>query len=85
MSADAADLVAPTMDGPAAAIRACLADAGLNADDVDYVNAHGTGTVANELDRDQSDQVGVRRACTASLDFVDEIDARTRAWCQRRA
>ena len=47
MSADAADLVAPTMDGPAAAIRACLADAGLNADDVDYVNAHGTGTVAN--------------------------------------
>ena len=48
MSADAADLVAPTMDGPAAAIRACLADAGLNADDVDYVNAHGTGTVAND-------------------------------------
>jgi nodulation protein E len=48
MSADAADLVAPTVNGPAAAIRACLADAGLNADDVDYINAHGTGTVAND-------------------------------------
>jgi nodulation protein E len=48
MSADAADLVAPTVQGPSAAIRACLADAGLNADDVDYVNAHGTGTLAND-------------------------------------
>jgi nodulation protein E len=48
MSADAAHLVAPTMDGPTAAIRACLADARLNADDVDYINAHGTGTVVND-------------------------------------
>ncbi len=49
MSADASDIVAPTVEGPAAAMRACLADAGLNPDDVDYLNAHGTGTKANDM------------------------------------
>ena len=49
MSADAADLVAPTVEGAAAAIQACLADARLAPGDVDYVNAHGTGTMANDM------------------------------------
>jgi nodulation protein E len=49
MSADAADLVAPTLEGPAAAIRACLADANLSVDVIDYINTHGTGTVANDI------------------------------------
>ncbi|MCO5160929.1 MAG: beta-ketoacyl-[acyl-carrier-protein] synthase family protein [Mesorhizobium sp.] len=48
LSADAADIVAPTVEGPAAAIRACLADAGLAPEEIDYVNAHGTGTKAND-------------------------------------
>ncbi len=49
MSADAADLVTPTVEGASAAIRACLVDAGIGPGGIDYVNAHGTGTVANDM------------------------------------
>lgn len=49
LSADASDIVAPTIEGPTAAMRACLADAELNPEDVDYLNAHGTGTKANDM------------------------------------
>ena len=48
LSADAGDIVSPTVEGPAAAMQACLDDAGLAATDVDYVNAHGTATKAND-------------------------------------
>jgi nodulation protein E len=48
MSADARDITAPDANGAARAIRAALADAGIAADAVDYVNAHGTGTAAND-------------------------------------
>ncbi|HTD29266.1 MAG TPA: beta-ketoacyl-[acyl-carrier-protein] synthase family protein, partial [Xanthomonadaceae bacterium] len=43
MSADAADIVLPSMDGAAKALACALSDARLNPEDVDYINAHGTG------------------------------------------
>ncbi|KJV29715.1 beta-ACP synthase [Luteibacter yeojuensis] len=49
MSSDAGDIVAPSADGSAAAMRAALADAGMRPSDVDHINAHGTGTVANDV------------------------------------
>jgi len=48
MSSDAGDIVQPSVDGAARAIRGALRDAGLAPEDVDYVNAHGTGTPAND-------------------------------------
>jgi 3-oxoacyl-[acyl-carrier-protein] synthase II len=44
-------MTAPHPDGSGAsdAIRLALADAGMGADDVDFVNAHGTGTPLNDV------------------------------------
>lgn len=48
LCADALDIVAPSVEGPAEAMRLCLEDAGLMPSDVDYINAHGTATQAND-------------------------------------
>jgi nodulation protein E len=48
MSADAADIVMPDAGGAARAMRAAMAHAGLTPQDVGYINAHGTGTAAND-------------------------------------
>ena len=48
MSSDAADIVQPQEAGAAASMAMALADGGLEPTDVDYVNAHGTGTGAND-------------------------------------
>ena len=47
-SSDAYDLTSPTVKGQAAAMRNCLADAGLESDEVDHINLHGTATKAND-------------------------------------
>ena len=48
MSSDAADIVMPSKQGASRAIKGALADARLNLSDVGYINAHGTGTAAND-------------------------------------
>ena len=48
MSADAGDLLSPDANGMLRAINNALADGGLGASDIQYVNAHGTGTAAND-------------------------------------
>jgi nodulation protein E len=48
MTSDAADIVMPSKQGAARAIAGALADAGMNREEVGYINAHGTGTAAND-------------------------------------
>jgi nodulation protein E len=48
MSADAADLTAPDLGGMVRAMQGALDDAKLAPADIQYVNAHGTGTAAND-------------------------------------
>ncbi len=48
MTSDAGHITRPDVDGIARAISNALEDAGLVSDTVDYVNAHGTGTPAND-------------------------------------
>ena len=48
MSTDAHHITQPRPEGPAQAIRAALADANLTSADINYINAHGTATRAND-------------------------------------
>jgi 3-oxoacyl-(acyl-carrier-protein) synthase len=47
-SSDAYHITAPTVAGQVAAMKNCLADAGLNPEQVDYINLHGTATKSND-------------------------------------
>lgn len=48
MSSDAHHITQPSVEGPKRAMRWALRDAGIQPADVDYINAHGTGTLAND-------------------------------------
>ncbi|WP_116599867.1 beta-ketoacyl-[acyl-carrier-protein] synthase family protein [Primorskyibacter marinus] len=48
MSSDAADIVMPSKQGAARAIAGALEDAQVSRSEVGYINAHGTGTAAND-------------------------------------
>jgi 3-oxoacyl-[acyl-carrier-protein] synthase II/nodulation protein E len=48
MSADAYHITQPYSDGAARAIRSALKDAKASPSDIGYINAHGTGTQAND-------------------------------------
>lgn len=56
-SADAGDIVAPTIEGPTSAMELCLRDCDLSPADIDYINAHGTATKAN----DEIETTAIRR------------------------
>jgi 3-oxoacyl-[acyl-carrier-protein] synthase II len=49
MGADAYHMTAPNVDGPKRSMRAALRNAGINADQVQYLNAHGTSTPLGDV------------------------------------
>ena len=53
MSSDASHITQPSLDGPARAVRTALAEAEVNPEEVDYINAHGTGTRVNDVTETQ--------------------------------
>ena len=64
MTSDASDIVMPNRAGAARTISGALKDAKLNPSDVGYINAHGTGTAAN----DKTECGAVRDAFGAAAD-----------------
>ena len=70
MSADAGHMTAPNMDGPRRAMVAALRNAGLNADQVQYVNAHGTSTPLGDINESNAIKAALgdaaRRAVVSS-------------------
>lgn len=53
MSSDASHITQPSVDGPARAVRMALQEAQVHPDEVDYINAHGTGTRLNDVTETQ--------------------------------
>ena len=49
MSGDAYHMTAPSIDGPRRSMQMAMANAGVNADQINYVNAHGTSTPLGDL------------------------------------
>ncbi len=64
MSSDALNIVQPSEDGATRAIQGALDDAGLRPEDIQYINAHGTGTPQN----DPTETAAVRRVFGAHAD-----------------
>jgi nodulation protein E len=64
MSSDACHITQPSVEGGARAMRAALRDGGLRPEQIGYINAHGTGTAAN----DSSEVAAIRAVFGAHAD-----------------
>jgi nodulation protein E len=64
MSSDAFHITQPSPDGAARAMRAALSDAGVEPSQIDYINAHGTATLAN----DAAETTAIRKVFGAHAD-----------------
>jgi len=60
MGADAFHMTAPNVDGPKRSMKAALRNAGINADQVQYLNAHGTSTPLGDLNESNAVKLAFR-------------------------
>ena len=49
MSGDAHHITSPSIDGPVICMKMALKNSGINPEDIDYINAHGTSTQQNDI------------------------------------
>lgn len=75
MSGDAFHMTAPNMDGPRRCMLNALRDAGINADQVQYLNAHGTSTPLG--DKNESDAIKAAFGDHASKVVVNSTKSMT--------
>ena len=75
MSGDAYHMTAPSTDGPCRSMKNALKDAGLNADEVQYINAHGTSTPLG--DKNESEAIKLAMGDAAKKLVVNSTKSMT--------
>ena len=75
MSGDAYHMTAPSTDGPRRSMQNALRDAGINADQIQYINAHGTSTPLG--DKNETDAIKLALGDAAYKTVVNSTKSMT--------
>ena len=84
MGADAFHMTAPNVDGPKRSMKAALRNAGINADQVQYLNAHGTSTPLGDVNETNAIKLAFGDHAQEAGRQLDQVDDRPPARRRRR-
>lgn len=77
-SSDAKDIIQPDEEGAARAMQLALEDAGLEPGEIGYINAHGTGTILNDINETAAiKRVFGKRTSTIPVSSVKQLIGHT--------